>query len=276
MINLSKEQIQSLIPLFQCHIAQELEYAYRGEAPFGHVDIKVYADNATKPETMLFINGFAGTGLYGDASNYERNQEIKRLIIDCFDEEEKEVWLSLYSPEWEPVVDNLFDGYSSWKAHRLIHRLNGESFQQRSSWRDKIPGGYAMVKVDVSSYEFVNCRYPSFYWKPEGNKFGWFLLKDGEVVSECISVWVEKFGVEKNCVEIGIETKEEYRRKGYAALTATAFVEDCLSQKLTPVWCCWSFREGSKELAKMLGFEIIEERRAIFLKKNIERKTRND
>ena len=266
MIKLSKEQIQSLIPLYQGHIAQELEYAHRGEAPFGPVDIEVYADNITRPNTMLLINGFAGTALYGDTSNHESNQAIKKLILDCFDEEGKELWLSLYSPEWEPAVDAMFEGQSLFKPYRLIHRLNRESFQKHSGWQNKIPSGHTMVKVDTSSYESIKCRYPNFPWKPESNKFGWFLLKGGEVVSECTSVWVEKFGVETGCVEIGIETKEQHRRKGYAALTATAFVDDCLSMGLIPVWCCWDFREGSKELAEYLGFEIVEERRAVFLK----------
>jgi len=134
-------------------------------------------------------------------------------------------------------------------------------------WQDKIPNGYTMIKVNTSSYDSTMCHYPNFHWKPESNKFGYFLLKDGEVVSECTSVWVETVGVETGCVEIGIETKEPHRRKGYAALTATAFIDDCLSKGLIPVWCCWDFREGSKELAEKLGFEIIEERRAIFLKK---------
>ena len=267
MIKLNNEQIRALVPLYKCHIAQELEYAHRGEAPFGPVEIEVYADNITKPNTMLLINGFAGTALIGDANNNESNQEIKKLILDCFDEEEKEIWLSLYSPEWESVVDSLFDCRSSFKPYRLIHRLNIESFQKHIGWQNNIPSGHIMIKVDASSYESVKYRYPNFSWKPETNKFGWFLLKDGEVVSECTSVWVETVGVETGCVEIGIETKEQHRRKGYAALTATAFVDDCLSMGLIPVWCCWDFREGSKELAKKLGFEIVEERRAIFLKK---------
>ena len=267
MIKLSNEQIRALIPLYRCHIAQELEYAHRGEAPFGQVDIKVYADNATQPGTMLLVNGFAGTALYGEASNHESNLEIKKLIMDCFDEEGKEIWLSLYSSEWEPVIEAMFEGFTIFKPHRLIHRLDIEAFQKHTGWRDKIPGGHTMIKVDVSFYESVKNRYPNFHWKPESDKFGWFLLKDGEVVSECTSVWVEKFGVEKDCVEIGIETKERYRRKGYAALTAIAFAEDCLSMGLIPVWCCWDFREGSKELAKMLGFDIIEERLAVFLMK---------
>ena len=266
MIKLNKEQVKSLIPLYKCHFAQELEYTYRGEAPFGQVEIEVYADNISKPNTMLIINGFAGTALYGDTNNNQSNHEIKNIIIDCFDEDGKEIWLSLYSPEWESTVDTLFDGCTSWKAYRLIHRLNYNSFQKYMNRQARIPSGYEMIKVGLLSYETVKNRYPNFSWKPDSNKFGWFLLKDGEVVSECTSVWVEKVGVETGCVEISIETKEPFRRKGYAALTAAAFVEDCLSNDLIPVWCCWDFREGSKELADKLGFEIIEKRRAVWLK----------
>ena len=266
MIALTKEQIQHLILLNTGHIAQELEYAYRGEAPFGPIDIKVYADNIAKPSTMLLINGFAGTALYGNTGNHESNKEIRKLVMDCFDEEGKEVWLSLYSLKWEPVVDDLFCDCSSWKAYRFIHRLNSESFQKHMDWQYKIPNGCTMIKADTSSYESIISRYPNFSWKPESNKFGWFLIKDSEVVSECTSVWVEKFGIETGCVEIGIETKEQHRRNGYAALVAAAFIEDCLTRGLTPVWCCWDFKEGSKELAQMLGFEIVEKRLAVFLK----------
>jgi hypothetical protein len=81
MIKLTKEQIKTLIPFYVCHIAQELEYAYREEAPFGSVEIHVYADNIIKPNTMLLINGFAGTALYGDAGNNERNQEITNGLL---------------------------------------------------------------------------------------------------------------------------------------------------------------------------------------------------
>ena len=132
MIKLNQEQVRDLIPLYNCHIGQELEYAYRREAPFGEVKIGVYTDNISKPNTLLLIDGFAGTALYGDTNNDGSNQTIKRLISDCFDEEGKEIWLSLYSPGWELVIDTLFDGSPSWKAYRLIHRLNQETFCTRN------------------------------------------------------------------------------------------------------------------------------------------------
>lgn len=43
--------------------------------------IDVYADNITKPNTMLLIDGFAGTALYGDAQNNETNQEIRKILL---------------------------------------------------------------------------------------------------------------------------------------------------------------------------------------------------
>jgi hypothetical protein len=47
---LSKEQIKALIPLVKGHIAQELEYAYRGTAPFGEISMDIYADDSVSRE----------------------------------------------------------------------------------------------------------------------------------------------------------------------------------------------------------------------------------
>jgi hypothetical protein len=177
-------------------------------------------------------------------------------VNNIFGENYKEgdkAWLSLYSAEWEPVVDNLFGDFTSEKAFRMIHRLNLETFQKHKNWRDKIPHGYTMERVDAQSYDSFKSLYPNFQWrggKPKGANFRWFLINDsGEEVGDCSSVWVESVGVETDCVEIGIGTLEPYRRNGFAVLTASAFIEDCLSKSLIPVWCCWDFREGSKELA---------------------------
>lgn len=266
MIELSKDQIKKILPMYKGHIAQELEYAYREEAPFGKVEIKVYADEEYKPNVILILGGFAGTALYGDTGNNESYYEIKKLILDSSSDNGNDIWLSLYSPNWESKLDELFNGFTSRKNNRLIHRLNNKIFQNHINWQEKIPNGYIIKKFDSSSYEFIKKRNWQDFWHPQSERFGWFLMKDDEIVSECTSVWVEKVGIETGCVEISIETKEPYRRKGYAALTSAAFINDCLSRNLIPVWCCWQSTSGSKELAEKLGFEVIENRRAIFIK----------
>lgn len=266
MIKLNKNQIKKILPMYNDHIAQELEYAYKEEAPFGKVDINVYADEEDKPNVILILGGFAGTALYGDTGSSENNHEIKKLILDSTGDDGNDIWLSLYSPNWESKLDELFNGFSIRKDNRLIYRLNNEKFQYHINWQERIPNGYIMKKYNSSSYEFIEKRNWQDFWYPESERFGYFLTNDDEIVSECTSVWVEKTGIETGCVEIGIETKEQYRGRGYAALTAAAFISDCLSKNLIPVWCCWQSTPNSKELAEKLGFEVIENRRAIFIK----------
>jgi hypothetical protein len=54
---------------------------------------------------------------------------------------------------------------------------------------------------------------------------------------------------------VDIFTEEACRGRGLAAITACAFIEECLTRGLTPAWACWPYREGSYKLAKKLGFE---------------------
>ena len=269
MQQLNKEEIKRLIPLYSGHIVQELEYAYSEEAPFGKVDMQVHVDRADNPNTILILGGFAGTALYGDSENKEINQRIKMLILDFFNRDgnnEKEIWLSLYSSNWESKIDELFVENEKRKDNRLIHRLNLDKFSPHKNWQERVPSGYTVVKYDTSSTMFLDKRNWRDFWHPKSERFGWFLMKDGEAISECWSVWIEKIGVEKSCVEISVDTKEEFRRNGYAVITSAAFIEDCLSRNLIPVWCCWQSTKGSMKLAEKLGFDVIENRRAIFIK----------
>lgn len=139
--------------------------------------------------------------------------------MDSHGDDGHEIWLSLYSPNWESKLDELFDGFASRKDNRLIHRLNNKTFQNHIKWQEKVPNGYTMKKFDSSSYEFIKKRNWQGFWHLESKRFGWF-----------------------------------------------AFINDCLSKNLIPVWCCWQSTQGSKELAEKLGFEVIENRRAIFIK----------
>lgn len=55
--------------------------------------------------------------------------------------------------------------------------------------------------------------------------------------------------------EIGVETRPEYRRRGYAWVAAARLIGECLGMGLEPVWSCRKENRGSYELACSLGFE---------------------
>lgn len=129
-----------------------------------------------------------------------------------------------------------------------------------------MPEGYSMVAFDGSSDEFlVKYGKTRDFWNPESKRFGRVLIKNDidTIVCECFSVFFSG-----NLVEIGIDTKEEYRRKGFAYLTSMAFIEYALSCGLEPNWGCWTFDIESIALASKLGFTKRSDRRMLFLPSN--------
>jgi RimJ/RimL family protein N-acetyltransferase len=58
-------------------------------------------------------------------------------------------------------------------------------------------------------------------------------------------------------LEIGIETAEEFRRKGFAEIVCEAIIEYCIANKYEPVWSCRLENSGSYILAQKMGFEPI-------------------
>lgn len=56
-------------------------------------------------------------------------------------------------------------------------------------------------------------------------------------------------------LEIGIETREEFRGRGHAEAACRALIDYCLEQGYEPVWSCHAGNAGSRRLAARLGFE---------------------
>ena len=55
-------------------------------------------------------------------------------------------------------------------------------------------------------------------------------------------------------IEIGVETREDYRRRGYATLTCAALIEQCERQGFITYWNCAKGNQASLSLAHKLGF----------------------
>jgi len=56
-------------------------------------------------------------------------------------------------------------------------------------------------------------------------------------------------------IEIGVETREDYRRRGYATITCAALIEQCERQGYPTYWNCDKRNQASLALAKRLGYQ---------------------
>jgi len=266
MIKLNKEQMGRLLPRYtgqtplELQFALELQYAYHGENGFGPYDCPVFADDAENPNILLA--GTIWAYLSGNAAYDKSDGALCDWIAGQYAllPAGKQLILNLCSPGWEAKLEKLLDGYINKRWVRLHYRLNRATFAQHAGWREKLPAGFEMrYYYDANAGTSLGRQ-----------KFGFALMKKDEKISECSVVYYEKeaYDSESACVaEIGIETKKEYRRRGFALLTCAAFVEYCLSHDLEPNWGCWDHNLGSQGLAKKLGFEEISRRPALILEK---------
>lgn len=82
------------------------------------------------------------------------------------------------------------------------------------------------------------------------NGFGYCLLHNDTVVSECTSIFSSS-----QFAEIDIATQNKYRGMGLAQNVAEIFIEHCIERTLKPNWDCDVNNFTSIKLAERLGFE---------------------
>ena len=85
------------------------------------------------------------------------------------------------------------------------------------------------------------------------NGIGFSLIYENKVASTSYSAFLHD-----DKLELGIETMEEFRGKGFAQFTCSALIDYCLENNFEPVWACRLENTGSYKLAQKLGFEPIK------------------
>ena len=83
---------------------------------------------------------------------------------------------------------------------------------------------------------------------------GYCLIRNDEVATVAFSA-----AVSSRQIDIGIETKEVYRRKGLAVIAAKKMAEYVLSIGKEPVWDCDAANAGSRATAEKVGFEVVSQ-----------------
>jgi len=246
MIELDASEFHKVTPIFRGidHNIAVVHSVIEGNNPG-----RVFADNPLAPTSAFLFP--EGTFLYvgGNENDSAFGQSLKNLIFDDIlpHAAEKELILFSFSDAWRNRLDALLREKSVIRIHRKVFTFSPERFSVHKQWRDRIPDGFCMRQIDEQLAE----RQPAY--RPivsSSKKFGFCLLREDQVVSDCVSIFVGK-----GEAEIDIHTHEKYRGRGLATLTASAFIEACLSRELRPNWACWPERRASWALAKKLGFE---------------------
>lgn len=115
---------------------------------------------------------------------------------------------------------------------------------------------FEIQPIDSANYALFSGRIiPAFSWESEEQflkyGFGYCIMQDKQFVACAFSS-----GISDEYVDIGVETSEDFRGKGYGKIVAMAMIEEIFRRKKIPVWECDVTNEASRNLACSLGFEI--------------------
>ena len=154
------------------------------------------------------------------------------LIEECYPECNKKV--ERYALKKEPDV------FDKVKLRKIV---------------DALPEGYELKVLDETTFEETKrevwcCDWTAQYpdWETyQKQGLGVVILKDGQLVSGASSYTTYKDGI-----EIQVDTKEEYRRKGLAEICSAKLILECLERGLYPSWDAQN--KGSLALAEKLGY----------------------
>lgn len=120
---------------------------------------------------------------------------------------------------------------------------------------DALPAEYTLRMLDGELYELCKAEVWSSDWVALFESYemyqrlglGVVILKDGEIVAGASSYSRYNEGI-----EIQIDTREDYRRKGLAYVCGAALILECLKRGLYPSWDAQN--RWSVGLAEKLGY----------------------
>lgn len=129
------------------------------------------------------------------------------------------------------------------------------------------PADPAIVPIDASNYHLLVGRIvPSFSWDSEAqflaHGFGFCVFHEGEFAACAFSA-----AVSREYVDIGVETAEAFRGKGFGKRVVNCMTDEILRRRKIPLWQCSTQNEASARLARSTGF-ILKNTHPLFVSVN--------
>lgn len=211
---------------------------------------EIYVDDVEHPKSAMALLGdfafFAG----------EPNEALVKFKPESYKKED--ILMVPQNENWEQVIESCYkenaDKVNRYAIKKEPDVFDTEKLQQVVS---TLPEEYEIKLMDEELYrrskDILWCcdwvsQYPT-YEMYQKLGLGVVILKDDEIVSGASSYSSYKGGI-----EIEIDTKEEYRRKGLAYVCGAKLILECLKRNLYPSWDAQNL--WSVALSEKLGYHF--------------------
>jgi GNAT superfamily N-acetyltransferase len=227
----------------------------------------VYVDNEENPKTFYVVHPYGMSLLFGDCNNTAFNCNFRDYSLNRNKIRNTHEWLQVFPDQWNRILNELYHGLLISSAANLenieknIIELNTRvNFKFKLSnylkfKQNNIKNDLKMVPTNKQLFATMKGSViPSHFWETADdfyeNGIGFSLLYKNKLATTAYSAFIID-----DKLEIGIETIEEYRGKGFAQHTCSALIDYCITNNYEPVWSCRLENISSYKLAIKLGFE---------------------
>jgi RimJ/RimL family protein N-acetyltransferase len=239
----------------------------------GHVAGHVFTDQATDPSLFVIAHPCGMSLLIARGSLAEAAEFVRRYCLNEGGFRHRPEYLQLHPAAEADAVHailgaQLVDGRDgsadatmktllrekAIRWDRLNFEFNAAHFLSRV--RRPLPAGFRVGRVGRDAFEWSEgAVLPRAFWDSADDferRATAFAVFQGD---QPVSVAFSAFALPSR-LEIGIETRPEWRGRGLATEACAGFIEHCLQQQLTPLWSCRKGNAASERTALGLGFEL--------------------
>ncbi|NDJ35196.1 MAG: GNAT family N-acetyltransferase [Chloroflexi bacterium] len=160
--------------------------------------------------------------------------------------------------DWRDALWEDRGGDIAFYATRVFRYSRGKVATPLDEWKER-----ALVTADVrridrsllADIESGAVRLPEqfsadFFELIFKDRFGFAAVVDGWVSS---AIWAH--AISSWYASAFVETVQGFRRNGLATLVTAAFIDNCLQNRLTPLWSCLADNQAAAAIALKLNFE---------------------
>lgn len=229
----------------------------------------VYVNNPEKPETFYVIHPYGMSLLFGKSDNAEFNSRFRDYALNIEKQRTKFEYMQAFPRTWDNVLKTLFEGNIINSVDnidkkesgiielntRVNFKFNKNKYLNGKSQIDTT--NFRIVRTDESIFQEMKGKVvPSAFWDNADdfvrNGAGFSLYLGNQLVSTAYSAFIHD-----RKLELGIETVEKFRGKGFARIVCSRLIDYCLENDYEPIWSCSLENTGSYKTALSTGFEPI-------------------
>jgi RimJ/RimL family protein N-acetyltransferase len=186
---------------------------------------------------------------YGDNTK-DKMEIIKEKLKDFMGVESlKEIFESVYEKKVEHIIKYIYKHI--FEKHKEITILDKEDYNRYLEFFKEI--------YKINDYTWVK----DYFLELAVKRYCHGIVIDNKLVS--VTDAPDMPYMKEYIQEIGINTREEYRGRGYAKDVSLSFIKELLSKNICPIWSTAIDNIASDKLAKSIGFEKLADNLTISL-----------